>query len=281
MKCERVNELFADYLAENLDPRARAEIDAHLAECAACRAEIGDLPELWTKLASWPEEKPSRALDTRFHAMLAAYRAGLEPAKPAAAAAVSSTLEHWLESLWPRRRAWQFSLAILLFALGLALGPLLTRAGGRNPETAATRDPSLAQLRDEVSNLKQIVTLSLLQQQSAGERLRGVESSQDLERPEPQVLSALLRALDSDSNVNVRLAAVDALQPFARNEFVKKGLLDSLPRQSSPLVQIELINLMVKLKEPESVPALKALLQNNATNEAVRQRARWGLEQLG
>jgi hypothetical protein len=38
---------------------------------------------------------------------------------------------------------------------------------------------------------------------------------------------------------------------------------------------------MVRLKTPESVPAFKALLENSTTNEAVRQRARWGLEQLG
>ncbi len=281
MKCERVNELFADYLAESLDPRARTELDAHLTDCAACREETGALLELWTKLSSLPEEKPSRALDDRFHTMLGAYREGMEPAKPAVPASTPRTLEHWLECLWPRRRALQLSFAVLLFALGLVIGPLLARVGHRGPETAAPREASRVQLRDEVSSLKQLVTLSLLQQQSASERLRGVESSQDLERPDAPVLSALLRALDSDANVNVRLAAVDALQPFARNEIVKKGLLDSLPRQSSPLVQIELINLMVKLKASESVPALKSLLQNNAINEAVRQRARWGLEQLG
>ncbi len=206
--------------------------------------------------------------------MLADYRAGMEPAKPAGSASTTGTLEHWLDCWWPRRRALQFACAVLLFVLGLVIGPRLVRGGRQGAESAATRDAALVQLRDEVSSLKQLVTLSLLQQQSASERLRGVESSQDLERPDARVLSALLRALDSDVNVNVRLAAVDALQQFARNDVVKKGLVDSLPRQSSPLVQIELINLMVRLKAPESVPALKALLQNSATNETVRQRQR-------
>jgi len=129
--------------------------------------------------------------------------------------------------------------------------------------------------------MKEMVTLALLQQSSASERLRGVHWSYQLEQPDREVLSALLRALDSDPNVNVRLATVDALQQFARNAQVKQGLLDSLPRQQSPLVQIELINLMVELKEKESVPVLKALLQNSELNNSVRERAEWGLQKLG
>src|SRR5207244_10569381 len=108
----------------------------------------------------------------------------------------------------------------------------------------------------------------------------GVNWSYQIEQPDEQVLSALLRALDPDPNVNVRLAAVDALQQFARSTVVKRGLLDSLPRQESPLVQIELINLIVDLKEKQSVPVLKALLQNSELNKTVRERAEWGLQKL-
>ena len=129
--------------------------------------------------------------------------------------------------------------------------------------------------------MRQLVALALMQQASASERLRGVQWSHRLAQPDEQVLSALLRALDSDPNVNVRLAAVDALEQFARNAQVKKGLLDSLPRQNSPLVQIELINLMVELQEKESVPVLRTLLQNSELNESVRERAEWGLQRLG
>lgn len=281
MKCERVDELMADYLAERLDLRSRAEFDAHLAECANCREEAGGLAEIWNKLSMLPNEQPSRALDRRFHAMLAAYREGMEQANPADLSSTGGSRGWFLELFWPMRPALQFTLALLFFGLGLLIGPQIARPGAGARQTTGDQNSSLAQLRDEVSSLKQLVTLSLLRQQSAIERLRGVESTQDLERPDTQVLAALLRALDSDANVNVRLAAVDALQPFARSDVVKKGLIESLPRQSSPLVQIELINLMVKMKEPESIPMFKALLQNSATNETVRERARWGLEQLG
>jgi len=38
---------------------------------------------------------------------------------------------------------------------------------------------------------------------------------------------------------------------------------------------------MVELKEKESVPVLKALLQNSELNNSVRERAEWGLQKLG
>jgi hypothetical protein len=58
-------------------------------------------------------------------------------------------------------------------------------------------------------------------------------------------------------------------------------LLRSLAEQKSPLVQIELINLMVELKEKESVPVLRGLSQKQEINPAVRERADWGLQKLG
>ena len=278
MNCERVKELFADYLVGSLDDRAKAEVDSHLTGCASCREETGSLLAVWTKLSSLPQQTPGPASDARFHAMLEAYRQGMKQAERIASRRVLPAA--WLGGLWPRQPALQLAVAVVLFGLGLLMGPSLARQHRRDAGAAATNDQALAELREEVSSMKKVVTLSLLQQQSASERLRGVEWSYRLAQPGEQVLSALLRALDSDPNVNVRLAAVDALQQFARDALVKKGLLDSLPRQHSPLVQIELINLMVELREKQSVPVLKALLQNSEINRAVRERAEWGLQKL-
>ncbi len=129
--------------------------------------------------------------------------------------------------------------------------------------------------------MRHLVTLALLQQPSASDRLRGVNWSYQIQRPDSAIFEALLRALDSDPNVNVRLAAVDALHQFARDAEVRKGLLRSLAEQQSPLVQIELINLMVELKERESVPVLRQLSQRPELNPAVRERTEWGLQKLG
>ena len=279
MNCERVKELFADYLVERLDETVRAEIDSHLTACASCREETRSLQAMWTKLASLPEEEPSPALDARFHALLDAYRQGMKQAERDASRRV--TPRDWLARLWPREPALQFALAMVLFAAGLLLGPSLTPYRQNRAAGNEINDRALAQLRDEVSGMKQLVTLSLLQQQSASDRLRGVEWSYRLAQPDEQVVSALLRALDSDPNVNVRLAAADALHQFGTDGTVRKGLLRSLAAQRSPLVQFELINLMVELKEKGSVPVLKELAQRPDLDPTVRERAEWGLQKLG
>jgi hypothetical protein len=40
VRCSRARELLTLYLLNELDPAARAEVDEHLAECPACRAEL-------------------------------------------------------------------------------------------------------------------------------------------------------------------------------------------------------------------------------------------------
>ena len=57
--------------------------------------------------------------------------------------------------------------------------------------------------------------LSLLQQQSASDRLRGVSYSYQMDKGDVQIREALLETLNSDSSVDVRLAAVDALRRMA------------------------------------------------------------------
>jgi hypothetical protein len=122
--------------------------------------------------------------------------------------------------------------------------------------------------------------LSLLQQQSASERLRGVSWSSQVQRPEEAVLSALLQTLNSDPNVNVRLAALDALQGFSSIREVRQDLLQSLEKQKSPLVQITLIDWLVETKDRRAVEVLTRMSDEPRTEPRVRERARWGLRQL-
>jgi HEAT repeat protein len=101
-------------------------------------------------------------------------------------------------------------------------------------------------------------------------------------KPDEQVEQALLRAVNHDSNVNVRLSAVDALEKLARaNPAVRQALVDAIPVQDSPLVQIALIEVLVQLNESNAAPELRKLAKNAQADESVRQRAQWALDKLG
>jgi len=172
-------------------------------------------------------------------------------------------------------RAW--APAALLAVLGAAAGWAQPAPHAAAPQP----NPEIAQLRGQVESLRQMVALSLLQEQSPSSRLRGVNYSYQMTQPDRDVEQALLHAVGHDSNVNVRLSAVDALAKFAADPEARRALADSLAVQDSPLVQVALIDLLVQLNAREAAPVVAKLAQDKDANEAVRQRAVSALEKLG
>ena len=272
MNCERMKDLFADYLAGELDETALAEAQTHLAGCASCREELESLSAIWTKLGVLPKEQPSASLRSRFYDMLESYKDGLE--KGAAATGPFRVLSSWLTRLMPRRPAYQFGLAFVLIIAGLGSGYLLNvraRSGAR---------AELATLREEVDEMRRTVAVSFLKQASPSDRLMGVSWSAQIDRPGDEIIAALLETLDHDLNVNVRLAAVDALYLFSGHPEVKERLVQSLARQSSPLVQLSLIDLLVGIRERRAAKALEQLILDEKLNPKVKKRAELGLALL-
>jgi len=272
MKCEQIRERSADYLAGELDDKSLAEVRVHLADCPACREELEGLSAIWTKLGVMPKEQPSGALRGRFYEMLEGYKEGLE--KERERQGLGHTLSNWLGRLMPRRPAYQIALSLVLIAAGLGSGYFLSV---RSRSAARTE---VAGLKSEVDDMRRIVAVSLLKQASPSERLMGVSWSARIDRPGDEIIATLLDTLNQDPNVNVRLAAVDALYLFYDHPVVKKGLLDSLSRQTSPLVQLSLINLLVEIRERRAVEALERLIQDQNLNPKVKKRAEMGLTQL-
>jgi hypothetical protein len=270
MNCEQVKPQFADYLVRNLNEEANTEVQRHLAACDSCRDELQVLESTWTRLGALPEQKPSPTMRARFYAALQAYQDELQ--SPRAATKRRVTLADWLEGWWPKRPAVQLATALLLFVVGLGMGRWLP------PRDRGTVE--MAHLRDELRDMRQLVALSLLQQQSASERLKGVNWSYQIAQPDDRVVTALLETLNSDPNVNVRLGAVDALEQLAGHPGVRASLVQSLPRQESPIVQVALIDLLVELKERRSAEVLRKLVHDNRLHKAVRARAEIGLKQI-
>jgi hypothetical protein len=86
--------------------------------------------------------------------------------------------------------------AILL--VGVAIGRFVIPDG-----TEHANSPSeIAAMRSEMRDLREMVSISLMQQQSATDRLKGVTWSGQLDRPSGEVISALLDALMHDANVD-------------------------------------------------------------------------------
>jgi hypothetical protein len=266
MTCDETKPLFAEYWSRTLNPEESEAVKAHLEACEGCRAEAGHLEVLWRDLALLPPDEPGGAMRERFYQTLSAYQAGAAHGEPLSARAPEKSRAAWAP-LWSRIAA---GLALLLGGAGIGYSL-------RSNQASASE---ITQLRGEVSNMRQLVTLSLLQQQSASERLRGVSWAVRAEPSDTEVLGALLATVNHDPNVNVRLAAVDALGRFATNNATRDAVMQALPGPGEPMVQVALIDLVVDLKWKDAAPQLKRMASDDATDSGVRGRAQWALEKL-
>jgi len=270
MTCQQITERFPDYLVGSLEGAAKLEIEAHLNACAACRQEAESLRAIWTKMGDLPKAQPSEVVRARFYAMLEAYQQGLQHAQ--AAPRLRDVVNGWLERWWPKQPAFQLAFALAFMIIGMFAGPRFNPPPRDNDE--------MVTLRHELHSMRELMTLTLLRQESSSERLQGVSWVQNMANPDSELLSALLHRLDYDPNINVRLAAVDAMYLFINQPLVRQGLMQSLSRQTSPLVQIALIDLLVEMREKQAAAALKQLILNEKINADVKQRAEWGIQQL-
>ncbi|HEX4716530.1 MAG TPA: zf-HC2 domain-containing protein, partial [Ktedonobacteraceae bacterium] len=248
MKCEQISELLPDYLQGNLSPGEHHKVEEHLGHCADCSEEV----VIWRKLSLLPVEQPSPASRARFEAMLQAYQAGRSN-RPAATLENRTRASSWNLFHWLRSPLGAMAWSVALLAIGAYAG--LHVAGSRS------HSQDLAAVQSELTSMKQLVVLSMLQQQSASERLQGVTWSTREEHLDPQVLSALLHTLRYDVSVDVRLAALDALGRHARQPQIHKGVLDSLQQEQSPLVQVALIDLLLEWRDRDAAQRLQQLEQ--------------------
>jgi hypothetical protein len=226
-------------------------------------ADIKTLDVIQTKVAALEMPAPSPALDARFYTMLAKQKQKQRP----------SRLREFFS--WPQL-APRFAMASVALILGLAAGYLL-----RSPSANTnSRDPQIDALSQQVSELQEMMMLSLLENGSTTERLKAVSLTQQMDEASKKVTSALIHTLNNDANVNVRLAALDALKPYASDSSVREALVRSIKNQESPLVQVSLAELMVALQEKAAVKEFERIVESEKTPEPVKQRIRESIDVL-
>lgn len=144
----------------------------------------------------------------------------------------------------PRRDAWSwralFGMPVAHLAsmtAGLVLGVVLL--GDRGDP-----DAELDALRAEVASLQVLVTTSLDPRPPASARLRSASIASRYASGTPSVTAALIETMLYDPNVNVRLAAVDALLPIVDEPGVLAALETAADTDGSPLVRSTVADLL-------------------------------------
>ena len=265
MRCEELRAQLID-LATGHETPGEPLLHRHLDECDECRREWQRAVDTWALLNEIPDVQPdAAAMRHRFAGTLAAFQTmagGDEVASRQRA-----------PSAW---RSWQVATAAAA-ALVLLLGGALI---GRS---LALRDQSrgdLAAVQLELRDVREMLTLSLLQQPSATERLRGVSAAGRLTEPRADVVAALVDALLHDPNVNVRLACVRALGRFSDRTAIREGVTTALVREQSPLVTAALISFVVDARDSTAIDTLRRVSEDPSRDSEMRDTAAEGIERL-
>ena len=266
MTCDELSTRVIDYLEGTLTADQHTELEAHAGDCQVCREQIRALRLTWVGLGDLPQEEPSSTLRERFYAMLDAEQ--VVDAEPQPVGGLAA----WHAGLGIRRLVGLASAAALLLVVGILVGSRI--GGGSSPP-----DVDVDTLRAEVRSLSQLVTLSLLQQDSATERLKGVRYGSVAAADDDDVLTALIDAVGHDPSVSVRLAAIEALQPHLSRGTVSNSLLASLESERSPLVQVALVDVLMGTDGRATRDAFEALANDPTVDDTVRAHVRTRLEE--
>ncbi|WP_224995459.1 HEAT repeat domain-containing protein [Cesiribacter sp. SM1] len=216
-----------------------------------------DLPQdlqLEAKLLGWQQQEQAVKAPVTVQEILSKLPA--EDEKPA----------HKLErrSSWPV--VWQIAAAVSLLVLGFAAGKLTTSQPDAPLATETATE--LTAMRQELSSLKEM----LQNGSSTSQRLQAVSVASEAPSADTELLLALIETMHFDDNVNVRMAAVEALIGYRQHPRVRQALIHSLTIQKDPNVQIMLIQGLTAMQEKEAVPYMQEMLRQADLQQVVRQQ---------
>jgi anti-sigma factor ChrR (cupin superfamily) len=265
MKCENDKELITRWINNELSEAERNAFEIHVAGCAECRQELKATEAVWNLMGEVHTPQPSADMPLRFQAMLEDFK---EAQKEKASSPINGFFEK-LRQLWSFQPGMQLAYTIVLIVMGVGFGYFINRQ-----DNAGVSRQEMVGIIDEMREMKKTVTLALLENPSASERIRGVSYTSEIKTVSKnrEVIEALLSTLNTDPNVNVRLVTLEALTQYADDAAVRTGLVQSIVQQDSPIMQAAMADVMLKLKDKRSVDSFKKLLQQKDLDHSIRNK---------
>ncbi|HEY0654733.1 MAG TPA: HEAT repeat domain-containing protein [Chryseosolibacter sp.] len=259
MEKARIQELIFKYNTEQASAAEVKEIEQLLEAGIIDLDALQEISKMEKAVAKIKTPEPGADLDHRFYQMLALEKG-------------SKGSFSWREFFsWPQL-APKLALASFMLVIGIGVGYLI--------KPSAPANDQMAELSQQVIDLKEMMMLSMLEKESATERLKAVSLTSEMSSASQQVTNALLETLNKDENLNVRLAALEALKPYSKNSAVREALIRSIANQESPLVQVALAETMAELQVKSSVSELKKILESEKTPADAKSRIKQSIDVL-
>ena len=256
MEKEKLVSMIIDYIDGKGSEAERAATERELAQNKEAYALYEQLREVVQAMDNVKSLEPSGKLKAEFEKALQNEIASAEKSKTI-----------FFSPLFYRAAA-----AVLLVMVGIAIGNWINNNQQQAKELAA--------LKQQVDENRRVMMAMLADQQSASQRMTGLSVAYEMDKPDDEIVRVLVKTMNEDINSNVRLAALEALGKFSHEAGVKNELIQSLTSQKDPVVQIALIQLLVKMKEKGVVKQLEQMTKDASTMKAVKDQAYAGILKL-
>jgi hypothetical protein len=247
--------LVTEYLEGTLSETDRIQLQSLIDRNEIDILDLVDLERIYKQAGSLEVPEPGQRVHDRFYRFLEESEHSKSTQSPNKSLLIPKL---------SKNKVWFNYLAIAAsLVVGIFIGDIW------NP--MSDQDEKIDLLSAEVTQMREVLMISLLQNDSPVERLRAVNISQQIPETDNRLVEALLNTLNTDSNVNVRVAAINALVERGGDPSVRQGLIESISSQTSPLVQIALADAMITLQESEAVMEFEILLaQTDQMDASVR-----------
>ena len=236
MNCEEIKIWIPEYIDGTLNEDMQKEVKTHLEECHSCRSAEVELAGLISELSAIPQPKPPIKIREIFLKQV--------PRKN-----ISSVL---------LKIAAMLILALVTYWLGLTYG-------------TKKYNNKIEELSAEINIQKQNYLLASINEQSSSQKIDAVYQIRNEQDISDELISALVNTMNTDKNVNVRLAAIHSLSEMIdKNKTVQKELIKSISLQENPLLQISLIQVLTEKGIKEASEEIETITSNPNADKQVK-----------
>jgi len=241
MKNQKIIDWKIASLANNDSSELSEEMQSYLKGNKQLQEELLFIEHFWTNDVE-PLVMPTDKLDANFYQMLSKAQSAQQQTVqqkndyPSTSQEQASSLIDIVKNWFTPTPIAQFATLTLVFVLGYNLN--------QAPNNEKNNDV-YSSLQQDVSSLTTVLAMSMLQKDSASERLSGVAYSRQTDLSNPLLVEQLIALLARDKSTSVRLAIINSLGQLKSFGSSEQQLLTLAIEEKNLLVQIELCRLLL------------------------------------
>jgi hypothetical protein len=262
---EQTMSLITDYIDGTLTPEREKEFQQYVKEGHIEMEEVNAILNMQSMMESAESPEPSDNMRVNFYQMLS------EAKKKEVSIQGQEGFFELLNRLLFGSNMGKLAFGVVVLIVGVLAG---------NGFGSNKYEQQLTSLNTQMSDMQEVLMVSMLKETSVSDRLMGIQMSNELVSSNKTVTDALFVTLNNDESTNVRIAALNTLSVYVNDPVIREGLINSILKQDSPLLQMALAELMVDLQEKKSIKLFEQIVGDDNTPIEIKSNLQESIEKI-